>query len=77
MILSFRKEPCLVEWNIPTVMGNYDESGDFGLLLCGCYFPTDEACLARKKSLAWTGGQVAEPFLRGLPRGLWFDFAAG
>lgn len=66
------------EQDIPTVMGNYDESVGFDLPVCGCDFPTEEALLAGEKSLAWTEEQVTEEnkaFLRGLPRELWFNFA--
>jgi putative phosphoesterase len=57
------------EWNIPTLMGNYDQGVGNSSADCGCAYTEPVAEVLGKRSIAWTNDQTTEEnkaFLRQL-----------
>lgn len=57
------------EWNVPTLMGNYDQGVGNSSDDCGCAYTNPVAEALGKRSIAWTNERTTEEnkaFLRGL-----------
>lgn len=65
------------EKEIPTVLGNYDDSIGFNRMVCGCDYKNEAAQKLGEQSIAWTKANTSEEnkeLLRSLPKELPVEF---